>query len=210
MLELLQHVGFSDLDELRSQLTSNTPNMAKVFFAMLIQSSDLADMQLRGSGISEVESFTDFDTLFDEHDQRLLYRNLAGSPSDGSLTDSPDSFARFGRLLPFEPSHLTDAQIADLETQACDLMAHLQTFTRARDFIFLNPDDRLLIVTNPTTGSTFRLRAVYLDELRMTLTISQADSDRPAEFMAFVNDIRSLLKDFVAIPAEDVGEIQSA
>jgi hypothetical protein len=185
--------------------------MAKVFFAMLVQSSDLASAQLRGMGISEVESYVDFDALFDDHDQRLLYRNMAGSPSDGSLTDSPDSFRTLGKLLlPVGPSHLTDAEINGLETQACDLMAQLQTFARARNFTFLHPDDRLLIVTNPTTGSTFRLRGVYLDELRMTLMISQTDPDQPAEFMAFVNDVRALLKDFVALPAEDLRDMDSA
>jgi serine/threonine protein kinase len=206
-LGVLQQIAFPDLDELRAQLTSDGPNMAKVFFAMLTQSAD--DWLMQQDRIDRSPSLGGLDQFFAEHEQQQLARSLIHSGSFGSFTGSLcESFRTAARFTVHADASIVtgDETIYDLETQASDLMAILQEFARVSGLTFLHPDYRLLILRNPATGALFKLRAGYTAETKMSLTIKQIRGEESGEFPHFLDEVSALLRDLV-VPqkSEDAG-----
>jgi BR serine/threonine kinase len=207
-LGVLQQIAFPDLHELRAQLTSDGSNMAKVFFAMLTQSTD--DWLMQQERVDKSPSLGDLDQFFAEHEQRQLARSLIRSGSSGSFTGSLcESFRTAARFsVHADAAPITGEETIDeLETQASDLMAILQEFASVSGLAFLHPDYRLLIVRNPGTGALFRLRAAYTDETKMSLTIKQIRGEDSDEFPHFVAEVLALLKDLIVVQKrEDAGD----
>jgi hypothetical protein len=207
-LGILQQIAFPDLDELRAQLISDGPNMAKVFFAMLTQATD--DWLMQQDRVDKSPSLGDLDHFFADHEQQQLARNLIRSGYSGSFTGSVcESFRTAARFSLHADATLVTGEetIDDLETQASDLMAILQEFTRVSGFIFLHPDYRLLIVRNPATGALFRLRAAYTDETKMSLTVKQIRGEDGEEFPRFVGEVSALLRNLIVVQKrEDTGD----
>jgi BR serine/threonine kinase len=63
-IEILRQVGFADLDELRKQLTADSPNMAKVFFSMLTHPDPVLSWQHESLFISPL---SDNEPVFIDH-----------------------------------------------------------------------------------------------------------------------------------------------
>jgi serine/threonine protein kinase len=185
-IEILQQVGFADVEDLRKQLTADTPNMAKVFFVMLTQTD------LESIAALSAASEADFGDP----------GRVGGQASSDSLSASLcESFMHATRFPTSTSVPFCDTEtIYGLETHASRLMSLLQAFCRGRGETFLHPDDRTLIVVNQSGIPTQKLKATYVDERRMSLDVSLLAADEPDSFGPFFNDVKLAVADLIADP----------
>jgi hypothetical protein len=201
-LEILQQTGFPELDDLKAQLASDSPNMAKVFFAMLTQTAELPLIERDGTSHA-ISVCEEKDKLLCDVNQPQLDRSFLRPGSAGFTGSMCESFNHAARVTIGAYPLATNETIYNLEIQTAELMMLLQAFARSRSFPFLHPDDRTLIVSNPANGSTLRFVGIYLDERRMSLAIQQVQAAEPGEFLALVAQIRDVLRGFVGGQSED-------
>jgi hypothetical protein len=193
-IETLRHIGFSDIDELRTQLESEGPNMAKVFFSMLTSTMPWQlDVAAPRPPIGEVDEANDA--------HPAIPRESSMDSLSGSLSESLRQASRYPAVSSVEGCD--QAAIGGLETDASALLTILQRFFRERGLAFLHPDDRTLIVVNGDGAQTHRLRAVYCADRRMLLDIRLLALDEQAGFSAFSAGLRAAVRDLIRQPTPD-------
>jgi BR serine/threonine kinase len=194
-IEILQQVGFVDLDELRALLTADTPNMAKVFFSMLAQTDPILAWQREA--VRTFASVGQIEPAVDQHLPELTISTPSSSDSiSASLCESFRHAARFPAVPP--AAYCENDTIDCLETHASSLMCLLQQFCRTKGLLFLHPDDRTLIVVGPGGVALHRLRATYTDEQRMSLDVRLITPDDQLPFIHFTAELRDALKELVS------------
>jgi BR serine/threonine kinase len=194
-IEILQQVGFVDLDELKAQLTADTPNMAKVFFSMLTQTDPILAWQREG--VATFASLGHIEPASSES-HPIDYGGISHHSSDSLSASLCESFRHAARFPAVPAAAYCDDDVIDgIETHASGLMCLLQQMCRAKGFTFLHPDDRTLIVLAPGGLALYRLRAAYIDEQRMSLDIKLIAPEEKGSFVPFVADLRIALQELV-------------
>jgi BR serine/threonine kinase len=207
-LDVLEQLGFADTEDVRGLLRSPQANMAKIFFAMLTQRTDVSAIPWASPG--QDAPAIDIGASFDDG-QMELYRSIVGAQSFGSLTGSLSKSFPAAAHLNVDPRDRNAGEEGELSMvvriPVVTLMTMLQQHLRANGVEFFHPNDRTLLLRR-STGWTYALTAVGADGESLSLFLGALGARDETDAVWLNAELRELLHAFVvqSNPAESAGE----
>ena len=188
ILPALQQIGFADTSELVEMLSSDVPNMAKIFYVMLSQPFDPQKLDW-GKSVEPVSSFEcehPFVTPID-------YQAISSDPCDSIPGRSLSPCEPCEWLPKVQPVAIyqQEQELRNISLGMPETMAILQKFLGMYGYLWYHPNDRTIILKDPNIDLFMSLIGSFDEHCLITLTVKMCNGSNE-QFQTFFETVEVL------------------
>lgn len=188
ILPALVQIGFSDTNELVEMLSATTPNMAKIFYIMLSQPFDPQKLEW-GKLAEPVGSFEcehPFVTPID-------YQAVSSDPCDSipGRAPSPSEQSEWLPKMQLVAIYQQEQELRNISLGMPEAMTILQRFLGVYGYLWYHPNDRTIILKDPSCELFMSLIGSFDEHRLITLTVKMCNGSNE-QFQAFFETVETL------------------
>lgn len=194
LLPALVQIGFSDVSELVNQLSSNTPNMAKVFYRMLSQPFDPQKVEW-GKSAEPAEWFEDEHPFLAPMDYQAVSSDPCDSPVIGRSM-SPCEPCEWLPQMQAVAIFQQEQEIPNINISVPEAMTIIQHSFGGAGYLWYHPNDRTMLLKDPRAEIFVSLIANLDSQQLITLVVKMCNGSNE-QFQSFFEQVDVLFGGYI-------------
>lgn len=196
----LQQIGYKDQNSLLEELSSQHPNMTKVFFLMLTKSFDPSNLPWDNIQESNQDDLIFVHPFVFPMDFEAPAYDPFTEPASPTYDSKPSSWVSHSSWLPqpYQAIYEQERTIHRINLRLPEMMLLLQGFLNEKDYQWFYPNAQTLISRDSSEKFYITLIAVYITPQIISLDVKMSHGTEMAFDLLF-NSLTSIFTNYIII-----------